>query len=93
MRRYVSLAVIAVTVYIGFLFFVGDYSVIKSFEYQRTIDSLQVTLTQTTDSVNHYHQLNRRLESDPEAVERVIREEHNMTAPGEEVYIAIPDSK
>lgn len=93
MRRYVTIAAIGVAAYLLYLFLFSENSVIRRLEYQRTIDSLQVTLQQTTDSVEYYRQLNHRLQSDPQAIERVVREEHNMTGPGEEVFIAIPEEK
>lgn len=93
MRRYVTIAFAGVCIYLVYLFFFSNTSVIQRLAYQRTIDSLQTTLDQTTESVEYYRQLNHRLESDPQTIERVVREEHNMTAPGEEVFLAVPDSK
>ena len=39
------------------------------------------------DSVTYYRELNSRLESDPETMERVVREQYNMKRDNEDVFI------
>ena len=39
------------------------------------------------DSVDYYRELNRRLASEPEAMERVVREQYNMKREHEDVFV------
>lgn len=79
-----TLIVIGVLVYIVFF---GDSSVARRVEYQQQIDSLRAEVELVQDSVNYYRELNRRLSSDPEAMERVVREQYNMKREGEDVFV------
>lgn len=79
-----TVAVLAVLVYIVFF---GDNSVARRVEYQRQIDSLEAEVAVVQDSVDRYRELNRRLDSDPEAMERVVREQYNMKREGEDVFV------
>ena len=79
-----TVAVLGVLVYIVFF---GDSSVARRVEYQRQIDSLQIEVAMVQDSVDFYRELNNRLASDPEAMERVVREQYNMKREGEDVFI------
>lgn len=87
MRRYISIASVLVIIYLVYLFFFSNNSVMQKIEYQRQIDSLRRELAATRDSVDYYHRLNVGLASDPRAIEQVVREEHNMNRPGEDVYL------
>lgn len=91
LRRYGSVAALAVIGYFVYLLFFSSNSALRKFEYQRVIDSLEREVASTTDSVEYYRRLNERLRSDPRAVEQVVREEHNMNRPGEDVYIMEPE--
>ena len=56
-------------------------------EYQRQIDSLSAEVAVVQDSVDYYRELNRRLASEPEAMERVVREQYNMKREHEDVFV------
>lgn len=85
--RYISVASLLVIAYFVYLLFFSSHSAMQKVEYQRVIDSLEREVAATNDSVAYYRDLNHRLQSDPRAVEQVVREEHNMNRPGEDVYI------
>ncbi|MDE6097264.1 MAG: septum formation initiator family protein [Muribaculaceae bacterium] len=87
LSRYISVAALVVIGYFVYLLFFSSHSAMKKVEYQRVIDSLEREVSATTDSVAYYHKLNQQLRSDPRAVEQVVREEHNMNRPGEDVYL------
>lgn len=91
--RYVSIISLVVIGYFVYLLFFSDHSAMQKYEYQRVIDSLQREVDATRDSVAYYRELNRKLQSDPRAVEQVVREEHNMNRPGEDVYLMEPEKK
>ncbi len=90
--RYMSVAALVVIAYFVYLLFFSSHSAMKKFEYQRVIDSLQHEVNASEDSVAYYRGLNEKLRSDPRAVEQVVREEHNMNRPGEDVYVMEPDA-
>ncbi len=79
-----TVAVLAILVYIVFF---GESSVTQRIEYQRQIDSLSAEVAVVQDSVDYYRELNRRLASEPEAMERVVREQYNMKREHEDVFV------
>jgi len=79
-----TVAVLAILVYIVFF---GESSVTQRIEYQRQIDSLSAGVAVGRDSVDYYRELNRRLASEPEAMERVVREQYNMKREHEDVFV------
>ena len=87
MQRYMSLPTVAVLAILVYIVFFGESSVTQRIEYQRQIDSLSAEVAVVQDSVDYYHELNRRLASEPEAMERVVREQYNMKREHEDVFV------
>lgn len=87
MKRYMSVSTLIVIGVLVYIVFFGDSSVARRVEYQQQIDSLRAEVELVQDSVNYYRELNRRLSSDPEAMERVVREQYNMKREGEDVFV------
>ena len=87
MKRYMSVSTLIVSGVLVYIVFFGDSSVARRVEYQQQIDSLRAEVELVQDSVNYYRELNRRLSSDPEAMERVVREQYNMKREGEDVFV------
>ena len=86
-RRYLAIPTaigLAVIVYVCVF---GEKSVVQRFAYQRMIDSLEICLKSQRDSLAYYKDLNRRLSTDPELMEQVVREQYNMKRPHEDVYV------
>ncbi len=69
------------------MLFWQDNSVFKYMDYSRTVDSLQYEIRLATDTLERYRTLNEQLSHDPEAMERVVREQYNMVRQGEDVYV------
>lgn len=86
-RRYFSLTLLIVVAYMLFLFVFNDNSMARSIELDRTIDSLRQEIKVSQDSLRYYYNLNRRLSTDPEEMERVAREQYNMNRENEDVYV------
>ncbi len=76
-----------------YLVFYGENSVVQRMKYEHDIDSLRMELAAHRDTMLYYRELNRRLSSDPELMEQVVREQYNMQRQHEEVYIFEEDSK
>ncbi len=87
MQRYMSLPTVAVLAILVYIVFFGESSVTQRIEYQRQIDSLSAEVAVVQDSVDYYRELNRRLASEPEAMERVVREQYNMKREHEDVFV------
>lgn len=87
LKRYFSLLSVGVIAVIIYMIFFSDTSVVKKIEYQRIIDSLQTEVDINRDSMLYYKDLNTRLSNDPETMEKVVREQHNMKRPNEDVYL------
>lgn len=86
-KRYFSLSLIVVLAFMAFVLFFNDNSVRKSYEYAAEIRNLQERISQYEDTLRHYQELNRRLDSDPQELERIVREHYHMQRPSEDVYI------
>ena len=82
-----SLPTVAVLALLVYIVFFGESSVTQRIEYQRQIDSLSAEVAVVQDSVDYYRELNRRLASEPEAMERVVREQYNMKREHEDVFV------
>ena len=86
--KYVSIPAILIIGFIIYILFIQENSVHKIYENDRTIDSLRRAINIEKDTFEYYLDLNNRLDvKDPEMVERVVREQHNMSLPTEDVYI------
>lgn len=86
-RRYLSVWTIIFVAIVTMVVCYGDHSVFRSIDQNRVIDSLRVELQAIRDSTEYYRELNNRLTTDPELVERMVRERHNMKRANEDVYI------
>ena len=87
-RRYVSVLFLLVTGVFFYLVFFSENSMMQVYAYNRTIDSLRHEIAVQTDTMNHYFKLNEELDNrEPEAIERVVRENFNMCREDEEVFI------
>lgn len=87
LKRYVSVPLIAVVAFVVFVLFFNENSMIKSYDYSTEIRSLERQIVQCEDTLRYYRELNRRLDSDPQELERIVREQYHMQRPSEDVYI------
>ena len=86
--RYLSVPAIIIIGVLCYILFFQEYSVGRIYDNNRTIDSLERAIARETDTLNFYLDKNRRLDNrDPETVERIVREHHDMALPTEEVYV------
>lgn len=87
LKRYVSVPLLAVLAFMVFLLFFNENSVKQSYEYAAKIRSLQQRIAAANDTLNLYKELNRRLDCDPQELERIVREYYHMQRSSEDVYI------
>lgn len=86
-RRYLAVPTLIAIAVLVYLVFFGEKSVTQRVQYQTVIDSLENALAQQQDSLRYYQDLNRRLSSDPDLMEKVAREQYNMKRTHEDVFI------
>lgn len=86
-RRYISVTLIAVIAFVMFVLFFNENSVMKNFEYKKEIDRLKAEIKINTDSMEYYRRQNMLLQTDPQTMERIVREQYHMQRPDEDVYV------
>lgn len=86
-RRYLSLTLLAAIVVGALVLFLNENSLLRTVEQQNRIEELQAQIKDATDTLNHYRQLNHSLQTDRETMEKIVREQHHMQHPDEDVYI------
>lgn len=86
-RRYITLPLLIAVAYIVFVLFFNENSYFKSMEYQDEIDRLEAEIKENNDTMLYYHRLNASLSSNPEELERIVREQYHMQRPNEDVYV------
>lgn len=86
--KYLSILTILIIGVICYILFFQENSVINLYDINRQIDSLERAIKIEKDTMVFYQEKNQRLDNhDPEMVEKVVREQHNMSMPTEDIYI------
>jgi cell division protein FtsB len=70
-----------------YILFFGDNSIIEYYRYQKEADNLRAQIIECNDSITYYDNLNRLLRTDPETMERIVREQYHMQRHNEDIYI------
>lgn len=86
-RRYISVSLMVAVGLIVYILFFSDNSVSETYMYDCQIDSLNMAISQAGDSLDYYQNLERRLNTDPRAMEQVVRENYHMQRPDEDVFV------
>lgn len=86
-RRYISLTLIIVVGLMVYVTGFNDNSFVNIHHYKQQIKALRSQIKENSDTLEYYESLNRRLETDPVTMERVVREQYHMQRPGEDVYV------
>lgn len=87
-RKYLSIPTILFIFAMVFILFFQENSVGRIRHNQVVIDSLNQEITRYNDTLDKYRELNNRLDrGDAATIERVVREQHDMSLPDEDVYV------
>lgn len=86
-RRYLSLTLFAAIVVGALALFFNENSLLRTVDQEQRIDELKASIKDATDTLEYYRSLNRSLETDPETMERIVRENYHMQHPDEDVYV------
>lgn len=87
MKRFLNLYTLAGIVVILFIVFGGENTVFTNIDDNRLLDSLQNELQATRDSTEYYRQLNRRLQTDTDLMEQIVREHYRMQKETEDAFV------
>lgn len=90
LKRYLSAPTLVCLLAVGYIVFSGENTVFTTIDYDRQIDSLRAELEAQRDTMLYYRDLNNRLSSDRDLMERVVREQYGMKRATEDVYIFKP---
>lgn len=86
-RRYITFPLIVIVGYVVFLVFFNENSYSRSAELQTEIDALEAEIKENNDTMEYYRRLNASLNTDPETLERIVREHYHMQRVNEDVYV------
>lgn len=86
-KRYLSFTLLCVVGAIIFVLFFNGNSVRTSYYHEQQIEQLRQRIKDSRDTLNHYRQLNSSLRTDPQTMERIVREQYHMQRPNEDIYI------
>lgn len=86
-KRYISLPLLIVVGVVVYILFFNENSVIRIYEYEKEISRLKDEIKENRDTFEYYHQLNERLNTDRNTMEKIVREQYHMQRAGEDVYL------
>ncbi|MCM1355823.1 MAG: hypothetical protein NC212_05400 [Staphylococcus sp.] len=86
-KRYLSFTLLAAIVVGALVLFLNENSLLRTMEQEQRIDELEAAISDATDTLNYYRDLNHSLDTDKETMERIVREQYHMQHPDEDVYI------
>ncbi|MCH5347229.1 MAG: septum formation initiator family protein [Muribaculaceae bacterium] len=86
-RRYLSLPLVIVLGLIVYVTVFNKNSFIDLHHHKQQIKELKAQIKENRDTFEYYDKLNRRLDTDPVTMERIVREQYHMQRAGEDVYI------
>ena len=86
-RRYITFPLIVAVGYVLFVVFFNENSYSRSAELQEEINALEAEIKENNDTMQYYRRLNAGLDTDPVALERIVRENYHMQRENEDVYI------
>ena len=73
--------------FLVYITFISDYNYFRVVAYDKEIKELKAEIKACRDSTQSYQTKLARLDSDPETLERIVREEYNMKRENEDLYI------
>lgn len=86
-KRYLSFTLLAAIVVLAVVLFFNENSLVSTIDQEQRIDELTARIAEATDTLEYYRDLNTSLTNDRETMERIVREQHHMQHPDEDVYL------
>lgn len=86
-RRYLSFTLLGALAVLSIVLFFNENSLVSTIGQEQRIDELQTLILDAQDTLELYRGLNRSLDTSRETLERIVREQHHMQHPDEDVYL------
>lgn len=86
-KRYFSFTLLAAIAVGALVLFFNENSLIRTVGQEQRITELEAAISDATDTLEYYRNLNHSLDTDKETMERIVREQYHMQHPDEDVYI------
>ncbi len=88
-RRYVSWTLLLIVAGVLYVLVFNENSYSRKIELNEQIAVLEAQIKEATDTMVYYRDLNSRVMTDRDMMERIVREEFHMVRPNEDVYIFV----
>lgn len=86
-RRYFRLSFFATLAVLIYVCFFNGNTVVDTYVYEREIDMKRAEIAANLDTIRYYENLLNMLQTDPETMERIVREQYHMQRPNEDIYV------
>ena len=86
-KLFVSLPFIVFLLAVAYILLLSDYSMSQYAVYKERIAVLEEEIKISTDTFDYYFNLNNQLRTDPEKLEKIVREKYRMQRENEDVYV------
>ena len=87
-KRYIHVSFVLMVIVLGYVMLFSDNSVMDNYRYQKEIDRLKEEIALNTDTMEYYKQQLKLLSTEPEAMERIVREKYHMQRENEDIFLA-----
>lgn len=87
-KRYITIPLVGMICFVIYVcFFTEEFSVLDRMRYEQRIEELKAEIELNRDSLLYYREMNARLETNTDDIERVVRENYHMQRRDEDIYI------
>ncbi len=86
-KRYLSFTLFICIAFVVYMLFFNDDSLKQRLAYDEEIKSLKEQIKDNQDSLEYYKEKLQMLNTDPETMERIVREYYHMQRKNEDVYV------
>lgn len=86
-KRYIRVSFVLMVLVLGYVMLFSDNSVMDNYKYQKEIDRLKDEIALNNDTLAYYQQQLNLLSTEPEAMERIVREKYHMQRVNEDIFI------
>lgn len=86
-RRYIHLSFILMVGILTYILFFSDNSVLDNYRYKTEIDALKEEIAMNYDTLQYYQNQLDQLSTEPEMVERIVREKYYWQKANEDVFM------
>ncbi|MDE7408256.1 MAG: septum formation initiator family protein [Muribaculaceae bacterium] len=86
-KRYISLTLLLVVGFTVYILFFNENSYAQRAELDAEVQRLKNEIQANRDTMLYYQELQRKLDTDRETMEKIVREHYHMQRESEDVYV------